>query len=162
MNHKARPSAPPSWQLLSERTYDGMFPPAATPKDIAAQLLTSLDLDGAHRVSQTKDGQIQIQRLTATAPLRITYAPATRNLKIEKQLITTTAWLETMHRRRGFQHPYLLDDAWAFTVDLFIAGVLFWSLSGLWLWWELKSTRIVGAVVLAAGVGLFTYFLRVL
>jgi len=162
MNHKARPATPPSWELVSQRTYNGIFPPSAKAKEIAAQLLISLELDGAHRVTQTSDGLIQIQRQAATAPLRITFTPATFDLKIERQLVSTTAWLETMHRRRGFQHPYLLDDAWAFSVDLFIAGVLFWSLSGLWPRWELKSTRILGAVVLAAGIGLFTYFLRVL
>lgn len=162
MNHKQRPATPPSWELLNERVYDGVFSATATPKEIAAQLLASLELEGAHRISQTKEGLIQIQRLTATAPLRITYESATRKVKVEKQVVTPSAWLETMHRRRGFQHPYFIDDAWAASVDLFIVGVLFWSLSGLWLWWELKATRIVGAIVLAAGISLFAYFLRVL
>lgn len=161
MNHKARPATPPSWELVSERTYDGTFPPSATYTQIAAQILVSLELEGAHRVTQTSE-HIQILRHVATGPLRITFTPAKFRFKIERQILSTTAWLETMHRRRGFQQPYFLDDAWAFSVDLFIAGVLFWSLSGLWLWWELKSTRILGAAALAAGIGLFTYFLRVM
>jgi len=67
-----------------------------------------------------------------------------------------------MHRRRGFQTPYALDDTWAFTVDVFIAGVIFWALSGLWMWWELKVTRKLGAIALSGGVALFALFLTVL
>ena len=44
----------------------------------------------------------------------------------------------------------------------FVAGVIFWALSGLWMWWELKVTRRLGALALAGGVALFAFFLAVL
>ncbi|MCZ6635698.1 MAG: hypothetical protein O7G87_20055, partial [bacterium] len=66
---------------------------------------------------------------------------------------------ERMHRRRGYQHKYALEDTWAFSVDLVILAMVFWVGSGLWLWWELKVTRLWGTVCLGIGIGLFALFL---
>jgi hypothetical protein len=67
-----------------------------------------------------------------------------------------------MHRRRGFQHAYALEDLWAFSVDFFIGSVIFWALSGLWLWWELRGTRPWGAVALGLGSAMFAFLAAVL
>ena len=53
----------------------------------------------------------------------------------------------------------MMDDAWAISVDIAVAGMIFWVLSGLWLWWELKATRRVGLVCIVGGLGLFGFFL---
>jgi len=37
--------------------------------------------------------------------------------------------------------------------------MVFWAASGLWLWWELKSTRRWGALSIVGGFGLFALFL---
>jgi hypothetical protein len=63
-----------------------------------------------------------------------------------------------MHRRRGYQHA-ALDDSWAFSVDLVIAAMIFWVLSGLWMWWELRATWRLGALFAAGGLALFALFL---
>jgi hypothetical protein len=47
-------------------------------------------------------------------------------------------------------------------VDFFIAAILFWSLSGLWLCWEMRPTRKTGALFAAGGILLFAIFLVVL
>jgi len=44
-------------------------------------------------------------------------------------------------------------------VDLVIVAMVFWVFSGLWMWWELKATRTLGAVLMFAGAGLFAMFL---
>lgn len=165
MNHRdffrGRPAPPPKWERVSEQTYDGQFPEGATTAMQARQILMSLDLDGAHQASM-RDGRLVIQRNTAVRPMRLTYAPDSKQLTVERQAGDSAAFLERMHRRRGFQTPYLRDDVWAFLVDLFIGAVIFWALSGLWLWWELKVTRQLGALAAAAGLGLFAFFLAVL
>jgi hypothetical protein len=165
MNHRdwfhGRPPEPPKWDRVSEQVYDGQFPPDATPGVQARQILMSLDLDGAHQASM-RDGKLVIQRNIATRPLRLTFTPDSRQLLVEQQAAGTVAFLERMHRRRGYQQPYALDYTWAFTVDLFIAGVIFWALSGLWMWWELKLTRRMGTLALLGGVALFAFFLGTL
>ncbi len=165
MNHRnwfgVHTPAPPKWERVSERVYDGQFPDGATPAIQARQILMSLDLDGAHQAS-TRAGELVIERNTPLQPMRLTYSPASRQLVVERQTRDTAAFLERMHRRRGFQHPYALEDAWAFSVDFFIAGVLFWALSGLWMWWGLSVTRKPGALVLLGGIALFAFFLKAL
>ena len=64
-----------------------------------------------------------------------------------------------MHRRRGYQYDRPLEDAWAVSVDLFIVAALLWVLSGIWMWWEMKTTRRWGALALAGGIALFGLFL---
>jgi hypothetical protein len=40
--------------------------------------------------------------------------------------------------------------------------MLFWMISGLWLWWEIRSTRRWGMLALGTGLGIFAFFLVVL
>jgi uncharacterized iron-regulated membrane protein len=47
-------------------------------------------------------------------------------------------------------------------VDLTILGLFLLAVSGLWMWWELRVTRRLGAVALGAGCGLFGLFLAVM
>jgi hypothetical protein len=67
--------------------------------------------------------------------------------------------LEEMHRRRGYDHDYGAADLWGLTVDVVIVALVFWVLSGLWMWWELKVTRRLGGLFLAGSVLLFALFL---
>ncbi len=151
-------------QFLAERDliYDGTFPPDATPQAMAIQLLGGIGLDGAHNARMLKDGRLVIQRLDPVTPRRITYTPNDKKVVIESLEFRTNAFLERMHRRRGFEQNYLVDDSWGVSVDLFIVAMVFWVLSGLWMWWEMKLTRAWGAAFGLAGVGLFAFFLAIL
>ena len=40
--------------------------------------------------------------------------------------------------------------------------MVFWVLSGLWMWWEMKVTRGLGLAALLGGVGLFAFYLLTL
>ena len=166
MNHRTlftEPgAAPPPFERERQVVYDGVFPDNAELKTMSRQILTSLDLDGAHNVTRRKDGAIVITRNDLVLPRRITYQPDDRTLLIEKLPPRANAFLERFHRRRGYTTGYALDTVWAVTVDVAIAAMVFWVLSGLWMWWELKVTRRFGAVALLAGVGLFALFLLTL
>ena len=165
MNHRAwfrgEPAPPPRWERLAEDRYPGGFPPGATAGQMAAQILAGLGMEGSNQAS-LRNGTLVITRNHAQRPLRVTYTVADRRLVVERQAWDGAMFLERMHRRRGFQSPYILEDAWAFSVDLFIVAVLFWSLSGFWLWWEMRPTRRAGLACLVAGIALFSIFLAVL
>lgn len=151
---------PVAWERERELTYPGTFPEDAKPNDVARQILVSLGMDGAHNANRSKDGaRLTIVRHDAITPQRITYTPADGRLVIESQVFRTPAFLERMHRRRGYQSDYRLDDTWAFSVDLVIAAMIFWVASGLWMWWEMKVTRRLGFAFAASGVAIFALFL---
>ena len=164
MNHRAlfvddAGNGAPQFQRERELVYDGVFPEGAEPRTISRQILASLDLDGAHGVTRRKDGTIVITRNDLLTPRRITYTPASRVLLIERLPHRTNAMLERFHRRRGYATGYALDSIWAVTVDVAIGAMMFWVLSGLWMWWEMKVTRPLGALAFVGGAGLFVLFL---
>jgi hypothetical protein len=131
----------------------------ASAKEVGGQVLAALGMEGAYNASVRKaDGAIVINRLDPIVPRRVTVAPGSGKAVIEKIPWDSRAYLERMHRRRGYQHDYWLEDVWAFSVDVFIAAVLLWAVSGLWMWWEMKKARGWGWAVLALGFGLFAVF----
>lgn len=151
---------PAPFEPLRETTYPGGFPAGTPPEEMTAALLGHLALDGAHNSPPPrKDGALVFQRQDLIRPYRITYTPADGKLVVERARFQWNSLFNTLHRRRGYQHPYALDDAWAVTVDLFILASVLWALSGLWMWWEMKATRRWGAVSLAIGAAAFAIFL---
>jgi hypothetical protein len=167
MNHRAvfverYGSGPVPFHAERELVYNGSFSPDADLRAISRQILTSLDLDGAHGVTRRKDGAIVINRNDLITPRRITFTPDSRTLLVERMERRPNAFLERFHRRRGYATGYRLDTAWAVTVDGVIVAMMFWALSGLWMWWELKVTRGFGAVAFLGGAGLFAAYLVML
>ena len=168
MNHRSLfhgppPNPPPKFEVERELLYPGEMPEGATPQQVALQLLATLDMDGAHAVARpSSPDRVVVNRQHPVAPRRITYTAADKKVVIEKMVFSGAGFFERMHRRRGFQHDYVLDDSWAATVDLTIVALLLLPLSGLWMWWELRVTRPLGALALAAGFALFGLLLAVL
>jgi hypothetical protein len=164
MNHRARfqsqPPGPPPFEKEREQVFRGQIAPGAPPREIAAAVLKDIGMDGTHNVNASADKQrITILRNEPVAPRRITFSTSDNRIIIEKQVVKMPAFLERMHRRRGYQQPYALEDMWAFSVDLVIAAMVFWALSGLWMWWEMKKTRVLGFAFGVAGCALFALFL---
>jgi hypothetical protein len=163
MNHRRffgeHAGAAVPYEKEREFVYDGVFPTNAEPRTISRQILGSLDLDGAHGVTRRKDGAIVMTRNDLVTPRRLTYDPSTRTIVIEKMPHRTNSLLERFHRRRGYATGYALDTVWAVSVDLVIVAMVFWVLSGLWMWWEMTVTRALGGVALLAGAGLFAFYL---
>jgi hypothetical protein len=164
MNHRAffigrYGEGPVPFEIERELDYEGTFAGGAELRSISTQILSSLDLDGAHGVSRRKDGVIVINRNDLTTPRRLTYSPDTRRLTIERMQHRSNALLERFHRRRGYATGYALDTIWAVSVDLVIAAMVFWVVSGLWMWWEMKVTRRYGAAAMVGGLALFAMYL---
>jgi len=165
MNHrdyfkKNHGAGPPVFEKEREFSYDGAFPAGAKPREIAQQILASLGMEGAFGARKSPDGsKVIVNRMEPIATKRLTYTPADGRIVIEKEVFRSPAFLERMHRRRGFQSDYPLEDSWAFSVDLVIVAMVFWVASGLWMWWEMKVTRAWGAVFGITGIAVFGLFL---
>jgi hypothetical protein len=157
--HSFYPSENPV--LVTERTldYTRTFPGTVPREEIGKQVLADLGLEGRHYVSGGRDGKpLVITRQHPLANRHVTFDPAARKIVIEREEFRASTFLERMHRRRGYDQPYVLEDTWGFTVDVAVVTMVFWSLSGIWLWWELKSTRVWGAVTIITGPALFLIF----
>jgi hypothetical protein len=151
---------PARYEVERQLTWTGRVSPDATPEAIARQILQDLGMDGAHWVPPPEaDGPIVIYRADPIRPRRITYRPADGTLRIEREVLGVPAFLEILHRRRGYGQPYLWDDVWAISVDLIIVSIIFWSISGLWIWLQRPERKFWGAVSGLAGAALFVFFL---
>jgi hypothetical protein len=150
--------------LVTEREldYSRSFPTNSTREQIGDQVLQDLGLSGTHYVSGGKNGKpLVIHRQHALTPRHITFDAPNNKIILKREEFRATNFLERMHRRRGY-NSYALENTWGFAVDVAVVTMAFWSLSGIWLWWELKSTRRWGALSLAAGLGLFAMFLALI
>ena len=154
------PSKTPALVKERELDYTRTFPATATREQIGQQILRDLGLDGTQDVSGGKNGKpLVVTRQHALTTRRITFDPATSKIVIEREEFRASTFLARMHRRRGYDNAYALEDTWGFTVEMTAVALVFWSLSGIWLWWELKSTRRWGGLSLVAGWALFALFL---
>ena len=148
------------WDKEREGTAAFRFSPGAAPQFMGEQILEQLQLPGNFNANLSKDrSKLTINRTDPLAPRRITYFPADNRLLVERQEMRAEPFLESLHRRRGYQSRYLPDRLWGFSVDLAIAGMLAWVLSGLWMWWELKATRRTGALFALGGMLIFCFYL---
>jgi hypothetical protein len=147
--------------LVKERQldYSRSFPTNLTRDAIAKQILDDLGLDGTHSVSGGRNGKpLVVQRQHAMPHRRLTFDASASKISIEREEFRTPTVLERLHRRRGYNQPYALEDTWGFTVDVAVVTMAFWCLSGIWLAWELKTTRVWGALSFVVGLGLFVVF----
>ena len=142
-----------------ELDYSRSFPTNLTRDAIAQQILNDLGMDGTHSVSGGRNGSpLVIQRQHAMPQRRLTFDASKTKITIEHEEFRAPTVLERLHRRRGYNQPYALEDTWGFTVDVAVVTMIFWSLSGIWLAWELKTTRVWGALSFVVGLGLFVVF----
>jgi hypothetical protein len=149
-------TAPQPFVTEGEMPFEASFPPGATPRDQAEQILAVLDLDGAFGVqSPAPDGRLTINRQGLLVPRRIVYEPAEGRLTIERAPFQSTSFLNRFHHRRTYQSPYLADQAMALSIDAVVVAMVFWSLSGIWMWWEMRTTRPWGVACVLVGATLF-------
>jgi hypothetical protein len=157
MNH--RMPRPAVFVVESERTYHNRFEPATPPREIARQILADLDLEGAFGVQGPgPDGRLTINRQGMLSPRRITFTPHDQRVVVERFELETSGFLNRFHRRRGYQQPYAADLAMAVSVDAVIVAMVFWALSGIWMWWEMRATRLWGLACAVTGLGIFAFF----
>jgi hypothetical protein len=145
------------FQKESEQVYGRAFPEGATPQAMAKQILSDLQLSGTHDVNRRPDGSVLISRQDPVTPRRITYVPKTGSLILERHVVSFPTWLRLIHHRTGFGHEEALEDGWALSVDLVILAMLFWVVSGMWMWLELRATRKWGLLCMLSGAGLFLF-----
>ncbi len=145
-----------------EIPYRASFAPDIPPRIKAEHVLVDLDLPGRYFASGGRDSSpLTIHRLDPIIPRRISYLHEEGKLVIEREIFRTPTFLLRLHHRHRvtFPHPWRIESLWAFSVDLVIVSMIFWVLSGLWMWWGLEVTRRWGAVCMVVGGGLFALFL---
>ena len=126
----------------------------------AEQIMKTLRIEETFDV-QKQSGSNRLVILTRNPfiPRRITYIPGEGRLVVQRRSFHFASFLARLHQRAGFHHADRRENAWAFSVDLTIVAIVFWCLSGLWMFYELRATHRWGILCLLTGGSLFIFFL---
>jgi hypothetical protein len=148
------------FEKVEEIEYQDAFAPGTTPAEAAKLILLDLNLDGAHFTQGSPTGErFTIMRQSPFALKRVSYLPKAGKVIVEKQIASLPSMLIRLHMRHGYEQKYGAMKFWALAVELTVFAMLFWIVSGLWLWWELKPARTWGAAFAGFGLGLFAVLL---
>jgi hypothetical protein len=148
------------FEQIDQLEYKASFSNETSPADAARQILRDLDMDGSHFVQGSPVGErLTINRQAGAAVRRITYLPKEGRITIERQIYNTPGFLMRLHMRHGYEQPYVAAKAWGLGVEVTVLAMMFWIVSGIWMWWEIKPARMWGAVFALGGLGLFALLL---
>jgi hypothetical protein len=157
MNHGV--GGPQTFVTESEQTSSFTFEPGTPARQVGEEILSELRMDGAFGVQGPRpDGTLVINRQDLLSPRRITYNPTDKHVLVERVEFRNSQFLNRFHHRRGFQQPYVADRAMAWSVDAIVVALVFWAISGLWMWWEMRATRLWGLAAAVFGIGMFAFF----
>ncbi len=147
---------PPKWETLSEADFtpDDTFP--TEPAEQAKAILERLKLGGVHRLPppQQKPRQMVILRISGGGHYRITWRRGPGRLIVERQDYSTIRLVHFLHFKAGYQQPYAVFILWAVVIDAVAVCLVFWSLSGIYLWAR-RPRKLLGGICLAGGLVLF-------
>ena len=148
------------FELLEEREYHPDLSESTTPAEAARAILTDLNMEGSHFVQGgLNQDRLTINRQFGFTARRIIYFPNEQRIRIEQLAANTPNFLTRLHTRHGYEQEDSASQAWGLTVELTVIAMVFWVLSGLWLWWEIKPARLWGGIFALLGLGLFVVLL---
>jgi len=157
MNHNV--GGPQTFSTERDQVSTISFEPGTPPRQVGERILAELHMEGAFGVQGPRpDGTLVITRQDLVTPRRITYSPSDKHLLVERVEFKNSQFLNRFHHRRGFQQPFAADRIMAWSVDLVVVALVFWGISGLWMWWEMRATRLWGFAAALFGIGIFAFF----
>ena len=80
------------------------------------------------------------------------YSPTSGAAQVKESIVGFMGLLNRIHHIGGLWHDYTLTQVWAVFVGLVSAGLVVLALTGIFLWFKLRSERKVSVVLLAASL----------
>ncbi|MHC2065972.1 PepSY domain-containing protein [Bremerella sp. T1] len=127
---KAQDATP---QVLSDL---GLSSGEASPGRRSANLMFSADVDGVPCVVTCNLGNGSITALREDS----------------KPEMETKSFLQRLHLARMYSPHWNVRWFWALMVDAMFLSMVFWGISGILMWWQIKRTRLWGGGFLVASV----------
>jgi hypothetical protein len=136
---------------------DGLHLPEPLHERIAATVPTILEKIGMGtegEVAVTSVPDLAFRMSDGEKTWRVTYNAQTGAVagnpadEEERPEISARRFLTRLHVSHGYPGEPGARTAWAVIVDAMAGIMVFWGLSGIFMWWQIKATRRIGAVVL--------------
>jgi len=138
----------------SESELSVAVPPdrAATPRALALVLMREHGLRGELRQVGAEGGAMSFRIVRPGTEARVQYDPGSGVATISTTRRGTLETLVQIHTNHGLWHEFLPSQAWGALSLLASIGLLLLGVSGLYLWFSFHEERVIGAVLLGAGL----------
>ena len=136
----------------SEHTVQVSAASAATPRALALEMVRNHDLQGDLReIEQTEDG-MQFVIVRPGTRHEVAYSSSSGEAKIQTRRQGFLEMLVQLHTNHGFWHEFLPSNAWALLSLLGSIGLFLLGATGIYLWYCHHEERVIGSVLLVAGL----------
>ena len=139
-------------QLDQTRTVQIDAAKAASPRDLALELMLNHDLAGDLRQINESDGLMKFRIVRPGTHALIEYVPGSDEVEIKTQRWGWLEMLVQLHVTHGFHHDFLPAGAWALLSLLGSIALLLLGGTGIYLWFVLQEERVVGSILLTLGL----------
>ncbi|MEM7475984.1 MAG: hypothetical protein AAF483_13405 [Planctomycetota bacterium] len=88
-------------------------------------------------------------------PCKVSYSTGSGSInaladEAPRSEMSAKSFSQRLHLSRGYAPSAGTRTWWAISVDAMFLSMVFWGISGIFMWWQLKRTRKIGFAVLAA------------
>ncbi|WP_201743706.1 PepSY domain-containing protein [Roseiconus nitratireducens] len=120
------------------------------------KILEQLGLSSGEAVSGRRSANLEFAAEAEGVPCLVTYDLASGRIasvrEDERPELNGKSFLQRLHLARTYSPGFDVRWVWALLVDAMFVSMVFWGVSGLMMWWQVKRTRLVGGGVLLASV----------
>ena len=149
----------PLWTTRLDQKYSIEVPAQGELREVGARIVKDFNLDGAFGAYRQSPNQINVYVYRFLRSTQAKYYIAEQRITVEDRRFRFDQFLTGMHARGGFEQEGLLDKAWGVIVDIASVGMLFWILTGVYMWWHLPGLRKWGWLAFLSGVGSYALFM---
>ena len=125
---------------------------AASPRAAARELMANYGLKGDLRQIQREGDNVRFRIVRPGESAEVEYARSSGKGKIKVRRLGAFETLMQLHTNHGLWHDFLPSNAWAAISLLTSIGLLLLGATGIYLWFSHYSERLIGGVLLGAGL----------
>ena len=137
-----------------EETKLSIDPASATsPRALAAELMRNHGLRGDIQRANTDDEGYDVQIARPGTVVEIRYQPGASEADVKTSKANFMGMLNRIHHVNGLWHEDTLLNVWGVFVGLVSLSLLALGGTGVYLWFKIYDERLVGGLILLAGLG---------
>ncbi|TWT31508.1 PepSY domain-containing protein [Blastopirellula retiformator] len=125
-------------------------------QDATPQVLTDLGLASGSAIAGRRSPSLVFSAEVDGVPTIVTCnlgnGGVTALREDSRPSIETKSFLQRLHLARSYSPHWNVRWFWAAMVDLMFLSMVFWGISGVLMWWQIKRTRLWGTGFLVASV----------
>ena len=146
-----------SWFSSSPTVTEAAYPvdpaQAGTPRALGHYLITEQGLRGEiARIQPADDGSFKFVIRRLGTNYQVQYKPGDAEAQVRANRLAFIGMLMSMHFSHGFWHEDALINVWGSVLLLTSLALFAMGVTGIYLWFKTYEERLVGSVLLAAGL----------